>query len=96
MKRLIVLIVLLTGSPLSPARAEQPSCRAVLAACQQWCRDQRSGPERYVCKANCRSEFNAALSTGIFRREDGFAVRCSAIPHVVWRSRRRLRIFGQL
>ena len=93
MKRLIVLLLLLNGLALATARANEP---AVLAACNEWSRDQRSGPERYVCKANCRSELNAALSSGIFRREDGVSVRCSAIPHVVWRRSGRLRIFGQL
>ncbi|MGI9475216.1 MAG: hypothetical protein ACR2PI_00800 [Hyphomicrobiaceae bacterium] len=73
--------------PTSFAHADLPSCRAVFEACQRWCRDNRGGPERFVCKGNCQTEFNASLNSGIFHREDGHSVRCSAIPHVVWRER---------
>mgnify|MGYP001819048119 FL=1 len=82
--------------PAAPARADLPSCRAVFESCQRWCRDNRGGPERFVCKGNCQTEFNASLNSGVFHREDGRSVRCSAIPHVVWRNRHPLRLFGQL
>ena len=88
MKQLVLLALSLSMLlPASLAHAEQPSCRAVFEACQRWCRDSRGGPERFVCKSNCQTEFNAALNSGIFHREDGLSMRCTAIPHVVWRSR---------
>jgi hypothetical protein len=53
----------------------------------------RGGPERFVCKGNCQTEFNASLSSGVFHREDGLSVECLAVPPVVWRSSREFRVF---
>lgn len=88
MKPLVILALAISVLlPASLARAERPSCRALFEACQRWCRDNRGGPERFVCKGNCQTEFNASLNSGIFHREDGLSVPCLAVPHVVWRHR---------
>ena len=78
MKPLVILALAISVLlPASLARAERPSCRALFEACQRWCRDNRGGPERFVCKGNCQTEFNASLNSGIFHREDGLSVPCS-------------------
>ena len=85
-----LIVLLLSLSVLLPtplARAGAPSCRAVFDACQRWCQASRGGPERFVCKGNCQTEFNASLNSGIFQREDGLSIECLAVPHVVWQGR---------
>ncbi|MFY0613459.1 MAG: hypothetical protein JXQ99_18135 [Hyphomicrobiaceae bacterium] len=97
MKPVLILAFMLSMLLQSSAvGAELPSCRAVFEACQRWCQASRGGPERFLCKGNCQSEFNASLNSGIFHREDGLSVPCLAVPHVVWRNRRPIRLFGQL
>ncbi len=65
--------------PASIVHAKAPSCRAMFKACRRWCQAGRGGPGRFVCKGNCQTEFNASLNSGIFHRDDGLSVRCSAI-----------------
>lgn len=71
------------------SQAQGVSCREVYQACQRWCYATRGGPEMFLCKNNCQTEFNSSLNSGVFQREDGRAIECLAVPHVVQRSEPR-------
>ena len=86
MKQVVWIALLFCGVSIAPAEGDEiQSCRDMLHACQQWCYANRRGPEMFLCKRNCQTEFSSSLSSGAFRWQDGAVVPCEPVPGVVSR-----------
>ena len=88
MKYQKILQVMISGFVLSsiPATvtlADQRTCRAVYDDCLRWCYGNRAGPDRHLCKRNCRAAFELVENDGVFHHQDGSREHCSRRLSVV-------------